>query len=442
MTVNSLNSQDIFAAGFAEVGTSVLDQFFAQPAFTSGGTTFNQASGSLNIVAPTAANAEFLARSVIPFSGSMRLRHAFIASQRIAGNNFAVLLADLLGERLAYTATSATNVNITLVNHGLTARNVGQFIFLGALNGPGGVPGRYAIAGVIGPDQFSVTVSGFTVGSGTLTAFGRNWVRTLFNGTTATAAAADSQRDGWAVGDTTLTINTTASPGTVMSTELAGRDIFWQDSLRASSTTPTFTTRASRYENIPDANTQLYVFLWSFNSAAAASATTWTLSHLALENFPNNPVYIQGFRSNGGANRIPVDVSQSALAAGTNAIGDVGVQYRANATGAGTPTIINSPATPAVQTIKGSAGRLLAVSLVNTGAAARFFKVYNATAPTLGTTAAAIDVCLPVNVPVTVNLEGGVGFATAITCAVTGARGATDNTAITGNEVTGFTVHA
>lgn len=139
---------------------------------------------------------------------------------------------------------------------------------------------------------------------------------------------------------------------------------------------------------------------------------------------------------------VTANIGTGALAAGANAIGDVGVQYRANATGAGTPTNINSPATPAVQTIKGSAGRLLGFLLLNTNASARFFKVFNVVSPTLGTTSATLDVALPTNVPVFVRLEGGIAFSTAITCAVTGARGLTDNTAITGNEVTGFTVHA
>jgi hypothetical protein len=41
-----------------------------------------------------------------------------------------------------------------------------------------------------------------------------------------------------------------------------------------------------------------------------------------------------------------------------------------------------------------------------------------------------------------ITLEGGISFATAISCAVTGGRGVTNNTAITLDDVTGFTVHA
>lgn len=139
----------------------------------------------------------------------------------------------------------------------------------------------------------------------------------------------------------------------------------------------------------------------------------------------------------------PVSGSVTAtLAAATVLAGDVGTQYRANATGAGTPTNINSPATPAVQTIKGSAGRLIAFFLINSNASPRYLKVFNIVSPTLGTSSATLDIPLPQNVPVSISLDGGIAFATAITCAVTGGRGPTDNTAITGNEVTGFTVHA
>ncbi|MGK3947030.1 hypothetical protein ABK046_52760, partial [Streptomyces caeruleatus] len=60
---------------------------------------------------------------------------------------------------------------------------------------------------------------------------------------------------------------------------------------------------------------------------------------------------------------ITANIGTGSIAAGTNAIGDVGVQYRANATGAASVANVLSPATPAVQTIKASAGRLLSITL-------------------------------------------------------------------------------
>jgi hypothetical protein len=74
------------------------------------------------------------------------------------------------------------------------------------------------------------------------------------------------------------------------------------------------TARASRYENIPDASTELYVFLWNFNGTTApASSTTWTLGSVSVESFPNNSVYVQGFRPQGAVNPIPVTASGGTL---------------------------------------------------------------------------------------------------------------------------------
>lgn len=311
----SLADQQVIDAGFGAVGSSVLDSAFVQTPIVTGGVTYNQASGSLNIVSSTNANAEFLARSVLSFNGSARLRYSFIASQRIVNNNFAILLADLIGESLAVTINNATSITVAIPNHSFTSQNVGQFLNVGGIVGAAGVPGRYAIASVIDGVSINLTVAGWPAsGSCTATLFGRNYIRNLFTGTTATNVAFDSQRNGWATGDTTATINTTASPGVVIANEITGRDVFISDALRASSTTPTFTTRASRYENIPMPDTQLFVFLWSFNGTSApASATTWTLGHVSVENFPNVPVYIQGQRAQGAQNPAPVAIQSGTL---------------------------------------------------------------------------------------------------------------------------------
>ena len=128
------------------------------------------------------------------------------------------------------------------------------------------------------------------------------------------------------------------------------------------------------------------------------------------------------------------------LGAGTNAIGDVGVQYRANATGAASFVSVMSPATPAAATVKATAGRLLCFHLQNSGAALRSVKVFNAAAPTLGTTAAAFEIDIPAGGAISRTMDGGLAFATAITYSVTSAKGLTDNTAtgLAANDVSGF----
>jgi len=314
-------SQIIDGAGFSNSGSSVIDPFFVQTPVVGAGVTYNQASGSINILSGTTANAEFLARSKTFYSGSMRMRFSVVVSQRIANSNFAVLLADLIGENLTYNIQSATSVNVIIPNHGFTSLNVGQFIHIGGIVGASGAPGRYAIASIVDINTINFTVSGWSAtGTGTCTLFGRNYIRNLLTGTTATAVNVDSQRNGWAAGDTVATINTTATPGTVLQAEITGREVFWFDALRATATTPTFTSRASRYENIPDPTINLYVFLWNFNGTIApASTTTFTLSHLTIESFANNPVYLQGVRSTGSINAIPANIVAGTLSTVTSA---------------------------------------------------------------------------------------------------------------------------
>ena len=129
----------------------------------------------------------------------------------------------------------------------------------------------------------------------------------------------------------------------------------------------------------------------------------------------------------------------AAIAAGANAIGDMGVQYRANATGAAGIISVLSPATPAAATIKASAGRLIGWQLTNSAAAVRSVKLFNASAPTLGTTAAVMEIDIAAGGRADFQLPGGIGFATACTYSVTSAKGLTDNTAtgLVANDVSG-----
>lgn len=140
------------------------------------------------------------------------------------------------------------------------------------------------------------------------------------------------------------------------------------------------------------------------------------------------------------AGTVTANIGTGALAAGTNAIGDVGVQYRATATGGASAGSVLSPATPAAATVKASAGRLVGWQLVNTSAALRSVKLFNAAAPTLGTTAAVFEIDLPAGGRSDVQLPGGIGaFGTACTYSVTSAKGLTDNTAtgLAANDVSG-----
>jgi hypothetical protein len=252
---------------------------------------------------------------------------------------------------------------------------------------------------------------------------------------------ADTQEQGFASGDITATSNTTQSPGAIIQVETAGREVFWLDSLRASSALFTVASRASRIENIPSAEVPLYLFLWAnTGSTAPASSTVWTISFVSVESFPNIPVYLQGIRPTGQVN--PLQVSAN-LGASSNLVGDTGLQYRATSTGAASVVSVLSPATPAIATVKGSAGKLIGLVLQNSSAALRSVKLFNATAPSLGTTAAFFEVDIPAGQTVDFTFDGGIGFSTAITYAVTGAKGLTDNTGGLGaNDVSGIIVFA
>lgn len=313
-------SQNVETAGFGSSGASVLDDMFLQTPIVGTGITYNQTNSSLNILTGTTPSAEFLARSTMSFKGTMRLRFGISASQRIINNNLQVSLADLIGENLAFNIVSSTLVDVTLTAHSFTSVNIGQFMNLAGLGGVG-IPNRYAIQSIPDDNTIRFTVVGWPAsGTGTCTLFGYNQIKNLLTGILATQMTFDSQRNGWPFGDSIATINNTSGVGLVILNEITGRDVFLMDSLRASSATPNFATRASRYENIPEQTTPLYVFIWSFNGTVApVSTTTFSLSSLSVEDFANVPVYIQGFRSNGQQNALPV-----ILLPGGAAIGNVG----------------------------------------------------------------------------------------------------------------------
>jgi len=430
---------EIWSVGFADVGSSLMATELTQRRLGTG-VGVSQSSSNLVLTSGTTANSEFLARSVQSFRGALTARQKTILSQRIANQNFAVLLADKVGEGLSCTINSATSITVTLTAHGFTAQNVGQSMMVGAINGANGVPGRYAIASIPSVDTINFTVASWPAsGSCTVDLFGYNYLWTQYTGTTATAANVDAQRKGWNSGVTAITINTTASPGHVVQTYADGRNVNWSDTVVASSTVSTVTARGSRIENIPDDNEEVYVYLWLWNgSTAPASTTTWTLGFLSVEDNANVPTYIAGVRPNGAQAAIAVlPTSQPVLVAGTAAIGDVGQQYRANATGAASGAHLVSAATTNATIVKGSAGRVLGWALANTNAAWRYVKLHNqTTTPTAGT-GVVRTIAIPPNGLAQMKLEGGITFATGIgLTTVTGSADA-DTTAVGVGDIVG-----
>lgn len=90
---------------------------------------------------------------------------------------------------------------------------------------------------------------------------------------------------------------------------------------------------------------------------------------------------------------------------------------------------------------KGSAGVLYGFVIINTNAAARFFKFYNkASAPTVGSDTPLFTVGIPGTTTgggVVVPLPNGIAFSTGIAWATTSAYGDADTGAITAGDLTG-----
>jgi hypothetical protein len=439
---------DIWSVGFSQTGSSLLDPDFTQRILGTGmGVT--QGNSNLVVTTGTTTNSEFLARSTRSFKGSFIQRQKTILSQRISNNNFAVMMADMIGEGLSATITATNRLTVTKAAHGFTAANVGQVMMIGAINGTGGVPQRASIASIPSVDTIEFGVTGWPAsGSYTVDLFGWNYIWTQYQGSTATSANIDAQRFGWNSGNTAITINSTVSPGHVMNTYCDGKNINWSDATVASTATPNVTTRGSRIEQIPEDTTELYVYLWAYNGTSApTNSTTWTVGFVTVEDICNVPTYIAGVRPLGNAAPLPVAVQGTAavslatntptLAAGTNLAGDVGQQYRANATGAASGTHIVSAATTNATIVKGSPGRVVGWSLANTNAAWRYVKLHNqTTTPTAGS-GVVRTIAIPPNGVNTLNIEGGIAFATGIgLTTVTGAADA-DTAAVGLNDIVG-----
>ena len=136
---------------------------------------------------------------------------------------------------------------------------------------------------------------------------------------------------------------------------------------------------------------------------------------------------------------VTANIGTGALASGSNQIGDVGLVYRTSFVGAASVVSILSPATPAAGMIKASGGRLVGWQLTNTSTGLRSVKLFNSSAPTLGTSTAAFEIDIPAGQHINVNLPGGIAFTSAMTWSVTSNKGLTDNTStgLAANDVSG-----
>ena len=97
-----------------------------------------------------------------------------------------------------------------------------------------------------------------------------------------------------------------------------------------------------------------------------------------------------------------------------------------------------SAATTNATSAKASAGQVYGWAFTNTGASARYVKLYNkASAPTVGTDIPTHVIAIPAGQHVDTDISGGLPFATGIAFAVTGGYTDADTTAIGAGEVVG-----
>ena len=273
-----------------------------------------QTNGSLTIQAGTTARSEAIVRSVETMSGDFNLRYFATLSQRIANNNFFVEAVDVIGDGLSYTISSATVLVVTIPSNPFTSANVGQSMFVGAFSGTGTfLSGRYTIASVSG-NNVTFTVSGFAAGTGTCSLFGWNYHHVLYSGTTATSALYDTQRNGWAIGDGTVTINTTAS-GHAGTLAVSNATAVYLDQIGTTATALELTQRASRVRNIADQETNLYVQLRSANgSTAPATSTTLTIGYVEMTSQASGAVTIANIAPQSQNTALPVTMTNTSMA--------------------------------------------------------------------------------------------------------------------------------
>lgn len=164
----------------------------------------------------------------------------------------------------------------------------------------------------------------------------------------------------------------------------------------------------------------------------ATTAGTTTLSVQRMTQASNYPVAAQPISGTVSISGAPT------LGAGTAAVGDVGGQYRANATGAASISHIVSAATTNAANIKASAGRLIGWNFANTTASWQYVKLHNsATAPTAGA-GVAMTIGIPPNgLSVSPASFGGVGFSAGIGRTIVTGAADSDATATTLNAVVG-----
>jgi hypothetical protein len=142
--------------------------------------------------------------------------------------------------------------------------------------------------------------------------YGWNAITWVKNGTTATAAWIDSQRNGWATGANSVIAHTDAVSGSGSVVQFYGdcQSQSFSDAAPASASTGLlFNPRGTRIESIPSTDTNLYLFASVHNGVTApASSTRVSIGMYRMFDIKVNKIQISGFDQSGHASMPDVRV--------------------------------------------------------------------------------------------------------------------------------------
>jgi hypothetical protein len=176
----------------------------------------------------------------------------------------------------------------------------------------------------------------------------------------------------------------------------------------------------------------------SFIRVRATAHTSGTAAwHIQRGSYATEPIpAVQVSATQPVSGTVTANIGTGSLAAGTNLIGDVSMQVRANATGAMTGHHIVTTASTNVAQIKATAGRVYGWCLSNTTASWRYVKLHNVASATAGA-GVVQTIGIPPNEKAYCAYPQGIAFTTAISrSVVTGAADA-DATATGATDVVG-----
>ena len=191
-----------------------------------------------------------------------------------------------------------------------------------------------------------------------------------------------------------------------------------------------------RQTKLPDPDKLYKLRIRAINGGTApASATTMTVSFIALEDFAEVMIDSNAFGSNTSGSALPVNVANIP----TVALSTPAPVYSNPLTNAGSYAFkgkLISAATVNATSLKNSAANIGKITAENVSASIRYLKLYDkASAPTVGTDTPFHTFVLPANSQRVLDFPQGLRLTTGFALAITGALADTDTTVIAANDV-------